>query len=115
MQSEQEKRPKPVVLVILDGFGVNFDSPYSTWHEAKMPTLESLAENFPFTTLQASGIAVGLTWGQEGNSEVGHLTMGAVRALYHHLPRIISSIEDRSFFANPAFIKAREHGRTHNG
>ena len=115
MQSEQEKRPKPVVLVILDGFGVNFDSPYSTWHEAKMPTLESLAQNFPFTTLQASGIAVALPWGQEGNSEVGHLTMGAGRALYHHLPRIISSIEDGGFFANPAFCKARDHVRTHNG
>ena len=102
-----------MVLVVLDGFGVNIDSPYSTWKEAKMPTIESLAQNFPFTTLQASGIAVGLPWGQEGNSEVGHLTMGAGRALYHHLPRIISSIEDGSFFTNPALLKARDHVRAH--
>lgn len=102
------------MLVVLDGFGVNLDSPYSTWKEAKMPTMESLAQSFPFSTLQASGIAVGLPWGQEGNSEVGHLTMGAGRALYHHLPRIISSIDDGSFVTNLALLRARDHVRAHN-
>src|SRR3989344_6317736 len=115
MGTNKVKKYKPVVLIILDGFGVNVDAPESTWKYAKMPTIHSLEANYPFTTLQASGIAVGLPWGEAGNSEVGHLTIGAGRALYHHLPRIISSIEDRSFFANPAFIKARDHARKHNG
>ncbi len=106
---ESPKKYKPVVLVILDGVGVNVDSPRSTWKEAKLPTLQLLAEYFPFTTLQASGIAVGLPWGEPGNSEVGHLTIGAGRALYHHLPRIISAIEDKTFFQNPAFVGAVEH------
>lgn len=109
MKQEEIKKYKPVVLVILDGVGVNFDTPYSTWKQAKLPTLQSLAASFPFTTLQASGIAVGLPWGEPGNSEVGHLTIGAGRALYHHLPRIISAIEDKSFFQNPAFLGAVEH------
>ncbi len=102
------KKYKLVVLAVLDGFGVNIDNPESTWKYAKMPTFQSFAENFPLTTLQASGIAVGLPWGQEGNSEVGHLTIGAGRALYHHLPRIISSIEDGSFAQNTAFLGASE-------
>ena len=96
------KKYKPVVLIILDGFGVNVDAPESTWKYAKMPTIHSLEANYPFTTLQASGIAVGLPWGEAGNSEVGHLTIGAGRALYHHLPRIISAIDDKTFFQNPA-------------
>lgn len=106
MQTKEIKKYKPVVLIILDGFGVNIDAPESTWKYAKMPTLHSLEANYPFTTLQASGIAVGLPWGEAGNSEVGHLTIGAGRALYHHLPRIISAIDDKSFFQNSAFSGA---------
>ena len=74
-----------------------------------MPALNTLEKFFPFTTLQASGIAVGLPWGEEGNSEVGHLTMGAGKVLYHHLPRIIVSIQDGSFFENEALLKAAAH------
>lgn len=115
MDAPQQKKYKPVVLVVLDGFGVNVDSPESTWRFAQMPTLRSLERSYPFLTLQASGIAVGLPWGQEGNSEVGHLTMGAGRALYHHLPRIISSIDDKTFFQNPTLVEAAEHAKKNNG
>src|SRR3989344_3635125 len=109
MGTNKVKKYKPVVLIILDGFGVNIDAPESTWKYATMPTLHSLEASYPFTTLQASGIAVGLPWGEAGNSEVGHLTIGAGRALYHHLPRIISAIDDKTFFQNPAFLGAAEH------
>lgn len=100
---------KPVVLVVLDGFGVNIGSAESTWRYAKRPTFELLEKYCPFTVLQASGTAVGLPWGEEGNSEVGHRTMGAGSVIYSHLPRISLAIEDGSFFENPAFGKAIEH------
>ena len=66
------KKYKPVVLAVLDGFGVNIGNPESTWKHAQMPAFRDLEKSFPFTTLQASGVAVGLPWGEEGNSEVGH-------------------------------------------
>src|SRR3990167_7194540 len=107
--AEEVKKPyKPAVLLILDGLGVP-QAPDSPLAKAKMPTFKSLEENFPFTTLQASGVAVGLPWGEEGNSEVGHLTMCAGRVIYHHLPRIEVSIQDGSFFKNEALLKAKEH------
>lgn len=102
---------RPVVLLVLDGFGVNMSVPESTWKFAKRPTLEILEAHFPFTVLQASGIAVGIPWNEAGNSEIGHLTIGAGRVLYHHLPRIISSINDGSFFENPAFLAAAEKAK----
>ena len=101
-----EKKYKPVVLAVLDGFGVNIGNPESTWKHAQMPTFRELEKFYPFTTLQASGIAVGLPWGEEGNSEVGHLTIGAGKTLYHHLPRIITSIQNGSFFQNQSFLDA---------
>ncbi|MBI2610243.1 2,3-bisphosphoglycerate-independent phosphoglycerate mutase [Candidatus Giovannonibacteria bacterium] len=104
------KNSKPLVLAVLDGFGVSED-PGSTFLEANLPNIRKIEKNFPFTTLQASGIAVGLPWGEEGNSEVGHLTIGAGRVLYHHLPRIIVSIQDGTFFENPAFVEVAEHAK----
>src|SRR3989338_4722932 len=101
--------PKPVVLVVLDGFGVSPHIRGNAIHAAAKPNLDSVEKNYPFTTLQASGAAVGLPWGEAGNSEVGHLTMGAGRVIYHHLPRIIVAIQDGSFFKNPALLSAIEH------
>lgn len=101
--------PKPLLLVILDGFGISLEKEGNPLAEAHLPTFHAIEQNYPFTTLQASGVAVGLPWGEAGNSEVGHLTMGAGRVIYHHLPRIISSIADGSFFQNPAFVQAAEH------
>jgi 2,3-bisphosphoglycerate-independent phosphoglycerate mutase len=106
---------KPVVLTVLDGFGVNTLPGESPLQVAKKPTLDDFCANYPMTTLQASGLAVGLPWGEEGNSEVGHLTMGAGRVLYHHLPRIIVSIQDGTFFENQAFLDAAAHIRENKG
>ena len=108
-------RFKPVVLIILDGFGVNTLPGESPMQIAKKPTLDDFSANYPLTTLQASGLAVGLPWGEEGNSEVGHLTIGAGRVLYHHLPRIIVSIQDGTFFENPVFLEALAHIRESHG
>ena len=106
---------KPVVLAILDGFGVNTLPGESPLETAKKPTIDDFNANYPLTTLQASGLAVGLPWGEEGNSEVGHLTIGSGRVLYHHLPRIIVSIQDGTFFENPAFVDAAAHVRASGG
>ncbi len=103
------ERPKPLILVILDGFGVSLDVRGNPVAEANVSTFAEFERFYPFTTLQASGVAVGLPWGEPGNSEVGHLTIGAGRVLNHHLPRIISSIKDGSFFSNEALKKAAEH------
>ncbi|MBI2021182.1 2,3-bisphosphoglycerate-independent phosphoglycerate mutase [Candidatus Giovannonibacteria bacterium] len=113
-KSEKPKY-KPVVLLILDGFGVNISLADSTWKHARMSTFRELEKFYPFTTLQASGIAVGLPWGEEGNSEVGHMTIGAGKVLHHHFPRIIMSIYDKSFFKNPAFLKAADFIKKSNG
>lgn len=107
-------RPKPLALVILDGFGVSLDRIGNPVAAAKTPVFDELDRRYPFTVLQASGVAVGLPWGEAGNSEVGHLTMGAGRIIHHHLPRIISSIRDGSFFENAAFKKAIAHVRANN-
>ena len=108
------KRYKPVVLLILDGFGIS-TTPDSTWKYAEMPAFREIEKFFPFTTLQASGTATGLPWGEEGNSEVGHLTIGAGRPIFHHLPRIIMSIHDGTFFSNKAFLDAINFAKTNNG
>ena len=105
---------KPVVLIVLDGVGVNTVDPETPFSLAHIPTWREMEQLYPFTTLRASGVAVGLPWGEEGNSEVGHLTMGAGRVIYHHLPRIITAVHDGSFFENPAFKKAAEHVRAAN-
>ena len=101
--------PRPIVLVVLDGFGVSQEKRGNAVLAARKPNLEFIAKNFPFTTLQASGPAVGLPWGEAGNSEVGHLTMGAGRVIYNHLPRIITAIKNGSFYENPAFLKIISH------
>lgn len=97
---------KPVILVVLDGFGIDTKAVNSPWQIATHPAFSEIEKFWPFTTLQASGVAVGLPWGEEGNSEVGHLTMGSGRIIYNHLPRIISAIQDGSFFQNEALLKA---------
>lgn len=108
-------RPKPLVLVILDAFGVSTERDGNPVFEARKPTFDRIDQWFPFTTLQASGVAVGLPWGEAGNSEVGHLTMGAGRVINHHLPRIISSVHDGSFFENERFRKAADHVISRSG
>ncbi|MFA6106601.1 MAG: 2,3-bisphosphoglycerate-independent phosphoglycerate mutase [Patescibacteria group bacterium] len=105
------KRPKPVVLCVLDGWGVN--QPYSgnAITQAKLPNYNALVAHYPSLTLMASGEAVGLPWGEAGNSEVGHLNLGLGKVVYQDLPRINKSISDNSFFENKALLGAVEHAR----
>ena len=108
------KNYRPVVLIILDGLGISPDKAVSTWEMAEHPNFSWLEKNFPFTTLQASGLAVGLPWGEAGNSEVGHLTMGAGRIIYNYLPKISKSIKDGSFFTNETLLRAVSHAKNNN-
>ncbi len=104
-------RPKPVVLVVIDGFGVAPPSDGNAVTRANLPVIKRLVESYPAMTLHASAGAVGLGWGEMGNSEVGHLTIGAGRIFYQSLPRIDLAIETGDFFVVPALVKAIEHAR----
>lgn len=97
---------QPAVLIVLDGFGVAPPSRGNTVAMAKTPVFDRLMETMPTVTLQAAGDAVGLPWGEMGNSEVGHLTMGGGQVLYQDLPRITRAITDHSFFDQAAFRQA---------
>jgi 2,3-bisphosphoglycerate-independent phosphoglycerate mutase len=104
-----------LVLLLLDGFGAAPRTQSNPRSRAATPTIDRLEAEAFATTLQASGIAVGLPWGEPGNSEVGHLSIGSGRIVYHHLPRIIASIQDGSFFTNPALTGAFAHAKKHGG
>ena len=107
---------KPTVLMILDGFGLNEKHEANSVYLAKTPNLDKLIRDYPFVKGYASGMAVGLPDGQMGNSEVGHLNMGAGRIVYQELTRITKSIQDGDFFENPAMLQAvgncKEKGST---
>jgi 2,3-bisphosphoglycerate-independent phosphoglycerate mutase len=113
-ESSGKKIPKPIVLIIIDGWGVNQPYAGNAVFEANTPFLDSLVSEYPSTTLRASGEAVGLPWGEAGNSEVGHLNLGLGRILYQDLPRINKEISDQSFFSNDVFLKAAEHVKKNN-
>ncbi|MBI5222083.1 MAG: 2,3-bisphosphoglycerate-independent phosphoglycerate mutase [Candidatus Magasanikbacteria bacterium] len=100
---------KPVVLAILDGWGVAPDHEGNAITRAKIPNFLQLIKEYPVMTLHASGNEVGLMFGEMGNSEVGHLNIGAGRVYYQTLPRINKAIMDESFFDNKAFLQAAEH------
>src|SRR5205823_1272421 len=110
-------RYRPVVLCVLDGWGIAPDGPANAVTRAKTPRLRALRERYPHATLEASGRAVGLPDGIMGNSEVGHLTMGAGYVRYQELVRINDAIDDGSFFTNGALraacAAARAHGTLH--
>ena len=100
---------KPVVLCILDGIGLSSNKRGNAFKNAKKPFLEFLWENYPHSRLEASGKAVGLPSGQMGNSEVGHMHIGAGRVVYQPLALINKSIEDKEFYQNEEIIKVIEH------
>lgn len=102
------------VLVVLDGWGIGRGDESNPIHVVNPQTFRWLTENFPTTSLQASGISVGLPWGEVGNSEVGHLTLGAGRVMYQYYPRIVMAIRDQTFFANPALRGAFAHAQKNN-
>lgn len=103
---------KQVVLLILDGFGVASPSEGNAVVAANPRNLNYLINHFPATTLQASGPSVGLPWGERGNSEVGHLNLGAGRIVSQDLPRISKAIASGDFFKNRAFQSVLEHVQT---
>ena len=106
---------KPVAVIILDGFGLREESTMNAVAQAKMPNYEKYWNTYPHTTLIAHGEDVGLPEGQMGNSEVGHLNLGAGRVVYQSLTRINVSIKDGSFYTLPrlteAFDKAKASGK----
>ncbi|HEY9225427.1 MAG TPA: 2,3-bisphosphoglycerate-independent phosphoglycerate mutase, partial [Gemmatimonadaceae bacterium] len=106
---------QPVVLVVLDGWGYRAEREGNAIALATTPTWDALVSRHPGTLLNASGLAVGLPEGQMGNSEVGHLNLGAGRVVMQDLVRIGESIRDRSFFSNPVFVRACDAATKNNG
>ena len=100
---------KPTVLMILDGYGLNENKEANAVAEAKTPVMDKLMKEYPFVKGNASGMAVGLPEGQMGNSEVGHMNMGAGRIVYQELTRITKEIQDGDFFKNEAMLEAIEN------
>ena len=105
---------KPTVLMILDGYGLNERKDGNAVAEAATPVMDGLMKEYPFVAGNASGMAVGLPEGQMGNSEVGHLNMGAGRIVYQELTRITKEIQDGTFFENPALMDAVNNCKANN-
>ena len=105
---------KTTVLMILDGYGLNETKEHNAVAEGKTPVMDKLMQTCPFVKGNASGMAVGLPDGQMGNSEVGHLNMGAGRIVYQELTRITKEIQDGTFFENPALMQAVENCKANN-
>nr|WP_297886026.1 2,3-bisphosphoglycerate-independent phosphoglycerate mutase [uncultured Blautia sp.] len=102
---------KPTVLMILDGYGLNETHNGNAVYEAKTPVMDKLMAECPFVEGNASGLAVGLPDGQMGNSEVGHMNMGAGRIVYQELTRITKEINDGDFFKNEALLTAMKNAK----
>ncbi len=104
----------PLLLMILDGYGLRDNKEANAIASAKTPNLDRLFSTYPHTTLDASGLSVGLPEGQMGNSEVGHLNIGAGRIVYQDLTRITSSIREGDFFRNKVLLDAMKYVKNHN-
>ena len=111
--SELSKENK-VILVIRDGWGYRKDSKENAILESKIPVTTKLMNDYPNTLLNCSGESVGLPKGFQGNSEVGHMTIGSGRIIYQSMVRIDNSIKDKSFFKNESFLGAISNAKKHN-
>ena len=100
-----------LALLILDGFGIRPKAPDNAIEQEGIPSIKAYARDYPSTSICANGLAVGLPEGQMGNSEVGHLNIGAGRVVYQDFTRVTKSIKDGDFFENPAFLGAVENCR----
>ena len=100
---------KPTVLMILDGYGLNDNKSGNAVAQGQTPVMDKLMAECPFVKGNASGLAVGLPNGQMGNSEVGHLNMGAGRIVYQDLTKITKAIQEGDFFENQALLSACEN------
>jgi len=104
---------KPKVLLILDGYGLSDEINGNAIYAAKTPVMDKLMKEYPFVKGNASGLSVGLPEGQMGNSEVGHLNMGAGRIVFQELTRISKEIKDGDFFENKGLLKAIDNAKVH--
>ncbi|MEK7611900.1 MAG: 2,3-bisphosphoglycerate-independent phosphoglycerate mutase [Patescibacteria group bacterium] len=100
---------RKLVLVILDGWGIGNNDGSNPLYVSQPPNIMAIKRSYLAGALQSSGIAVGLPWEEEGNSEVGHLTIGAGKVIYQHFPRITMNIQSGDFFKNKAFVGACGH------
>jgi 2,3-bisphosphoglycerate-independent phosphoglycerate mutase len=105
---------KKVILLIMDGIGINQNTKGNAVSAANTPNLDYLFNNYPHSLLEASGKEVGLPPNQVGNSEVGHLNIGAGRVVYTGLSIINNAIENKSFFSNQAFLDAIKNCKENN-
>jgi 2,3-bisphosphoglycerate-independent phosphoglycerate mutase len=103
----------PVLLIVLDGFGYSENPDHNAVTLARKPNWDRLWQEYPHTLIRTSELSVGLPKGQMGNSEVGHLNIGAGRVVYQDLTRVDVAIQDGSFYTNPAFLGAIEHASQH--
>jgi len=110
--NSSNQKIKPTVLLVMDGWGVAPKSPGNAISEAKKPNFDKYMGSYPHGELIAAGESVGLPANEAGNSEVGHLTIGAGRVIYQSLPRINMAIEDETFYDNKAFLAAIRHINT---
>lgn len=106
--------PKPTVLIMLDGWGIGPNNAGNAIVQANTPNMDKFWLAFPHTQITASGEAVGLPRGEDGNTETGHLNVGAGHIVYQDLPRINMSIADGSFYQNPALLNAMAHVKKYN-
>jgi 2,3-bisphosphoglycerate-independent phosphoglycerate mutase len=104
-------RPRPVCLIIRDGWGKGNEEPSNAIFMARTPFTNEYEKKYPTTIIQTSGLSAGLPAGYQGNSEVGHLNIGAGRVVYQSLTRIDKSVTDGDFFTNSAFLKAINHAK----
>lgn len=105
---------RPIVLTILDGWGYSKQKHGNAILSATTPNINSIQQSFPSLLLQASGKATGMTWGESGNSEVGHLTIGAGRVVFQYFSQINKAISNGEFFENKTFQKAVNHVKSNN-
>ena len=104
-------RPKPLVLIILDGWGYRAETKANAIALARKPTYDRLLREYPNTLIHTSGPFVGLPEGQMGNSEVGHLNIGAGRIVHMDITRIDLMIQNGEFFSHPVLLAAMKHAR----
>src|SRR3990167_11070857 len=109
-----QDRPKPIALIILDGWGYREEMAANAIAAAKKPHWDRLWQHCPHTLLSGCGHDVGLPDGQMGNSEVGHLNMGAGRVVQQDLTRIDAAIDDGTFFENAVLIEALKLAKQHD-
>src|ERR1700752_3709557 len=107
------KRPKPIVLTVLAGWGFRAETKGNAVALARKPTYDALLKKSPNTLIHTSGPYVGLPEGQMGNSEVGHMNMGAGRIIYMDVTRIDMMISSGEFFRNPVLLNALTKARGH--